>query len=593
AESPQENLRALTMLDPTTLRKTLCRVQLLLPPSIQIDHEPEDNLVDIDQNLQLPDATPLQTFSSQGPPDDPSAMTLDCENTGPPGGDIPGWETDLAEREKSMNNTCPSARRAGSFDPLQGLLDKGSDEGRETVLPPLAGPASDAALVDDADNPVDWQSWINDDFLVGPPNVDSETCVDTEGVRSSQGCSPQSSAATGPATDRSVSVDPSGKACTDMADSDLMVHDPGDDIGSDPCPTVSYPTPVSNPSNTPRPASRVVKRRHIMSSGKSIGRRGGKWLESTQKGCPVSPSSVFTADRTGGSHGSRYPTLESMFPELSHADLNVVRRKGDRLLHCNLPEFLATQSTIWRMKGFWDQPAVTLRVSQTAPRKDNYAKVFRYVEAMGKQEEANFMRIRLGRTLLYLLYIEELEETESRRGSGIREPGKVKTEAINSLLEGIYASEGQGAPIDEKKRQKIRKTFHQKKRFGPGALLACSEQTGMKVNNPKFPLDALVAYLLHGRAGDVALCHQFDHAARCLLMKGEFRCEFTRGEIQAWIDRSTEPDHAAAHVPRWRKFEPRAAAEVAQAFLREWKEGKSGELVDRAGVDHCALDDEC
>lgn len=54
------------MLDPTTLRKTLCRVQLLLPPSIQIDHEPEDNLVDIDQNLQLPDATPLQTFSSQG-----------------------------------------------------------------------------------------------------------------------------------------------------------------------------------------------------------------------------------------------------------------------------------------------------------------------------------------------------------------------------------------------------------------------------------------------------------------------------------------------------------------------------------------------
>ncbi|PGH19273.1 hypothetical protein AJ80_04026 [Polytolypa hystricis UAMH7299] len=87
--------------------------------------------------------------------------------------------------------------------------------------------------------------------------------------------------------------------------------------------------------------------------------------------------------------------------------------------------------------AFWNQPAVTLHVVRNVLPKDNYANVFIYVESLKKQEEMNFIKIRLARTLLYLLYIEELEETKRRRGGGMKERGRVETEAIDTLLGAI------------------------------------------------------------------------------------------------------------------------------------------------------------
>jgi hypothetical protein len=193
----------------------------------------------------------------------------------------------------------------------------------------------------------------------------------------------------------------------------------------------------------------------------------------------------------------------STFPELCDNQLDVVRSEGHKFQHDNLPEFLQNQSKMPRTNGFLDQPAVTLRVSQNALPKDKCAQVFRYVKALQNQEETNFVRIRLGRALLYLCYIEELEETKRKRRRGIKGTGKVETEAINSLLEETYAAEGRGGPIDDKKRKKIRKSYLEEKRHGerwwwlayfagPGVLVACSRETGYKVyvplDGPKFPL---------------------------------------------------------------------------------------------------------
>jgi hypothetical protein len=152
--------------------------------------------------------------------------------------------------------------------------------------------------------------------------------------------------------------------------------------------------------------------------------------------------------------------LELMFPNNL---LDLAQHKNNRFLQDNLLEFLGE---IWRATGFLDQPAVTLRMSQNAMPKFFFVKIFRYVKAIEKQEEINFVRIHLGWTLLYLLYIKELQETEKRQECGIKEPGQVKTKAINSLLEGIYATKGQGSPINNKKRTKIRVKFYQQKHFG-------------------------------------------------------------------------------------------------------------------------------
>ena len=62
-----------------------------------------------------------------------------------------------------------------------------------------------------------------------------------------------------------------------------------------------------------------------------------------------------------------------------------------------------------------------LHMSQNRLPKNNYARIFRYVEAIEKQEEMNFLRICLVQTLLYLLYIKELEEKKEKHRRRIKE----------------------------------------------------------------------------------------------------------------------------------------------------------------------------
>lgn len=94
--------------------------------------------------------------------------------------------------------------------------------------------------------------------------------------------------------------------------------------------------------------------------------------------------------------------------------------------------------------------------------------------------------------------------------------------------------------------------------------------------DPDFPIDALIAYLLHECAGDLALCHKFDDAAKCLLTKGGFPSEFRRKEIRAWVDQSTETGRTVANIgPCWNELESATDAKRAQDFLCEWRGGQS------------------
>lgn len=188
-----------------------------------------------------------------------------------------------------------------------------------------------------------------------------------------------------------------------------------------------------------------------------------------------------------GPEMDRRVTLESMFPKITPKIANEVRSRGDRLLQHNLPEFLEKHSTIWTTVGFWDVPSLTL-MSPNAVSKDDGAGVFRYVQVIQAQEETNFVKLRLGRTLLYLHYIREVEW---KRRSGVKE-SRVKSEAINSLLERIETAESGTGSLSLEARRKIRSSFHMHKRLaerwwwlacfiGPGAVLVCSEETGNKV----------------------------------------------------------------------------------------------------------------
>ncbi|KAH8695672.1 hypothetical protein BGW36DRAFT_429537 [Talaromyces proteolyticus] len=271
---------------------------------------------------------------------------------------------------------------------------------------------------------------------------------------------------------------------------------------------------------------------------------------------------------------SRSPTMEMALAEISSDNLETARQRCEPFLHDNLVYFLEETC-----QGFWDRPAVTLDLSHESIRGEAHAKVFRYVNDIEKPDNKKSVRIRFGQVLLYLLYIKELHETIKRRELGVGKGGKTKTEAIDNIIQGIYAAR---LAKDETEKS-IRDSFHVHKRIGErwwwltcftglGILLGCGSKFGSMVKNHNFPIDAIVVCLLHYRAGDLDLCHRFDDAAKSLLTRGTLPADFHRQEVQSWIDQPTEIAGATVDVSHWSKFDHDLAEEKAQNFLNQLKE---------------------
>lgn len=126
-------------------------------------------------------------------------------------------------------------------------------------------------------------------------------------------------------------------------------------------------------------------------------------------------------------------------------------------------------------------PLLTASTLPNALSKDDYAKTFRYREAIQTQDESHSLKSRLARMLLQIQYEKEVDK---KRKSGIKE-GQVKSQAITSLLSRIRPTEGDGV-------SRARAKFHAHKRlaerwwwlvrfFGLGGVLACSEETAKKM----------------------------------------------------------------------------------------------------------------
>jgi hypothetical protein len=86
-------------------------------------------------------------------------------------------------------------------------------------------------------------------------------------------------------------------------------------------------------------------------------------------------------------------------------------------------------------------------------------------------------------------------------------------------------------------------------------------------NQNRFPLDAMIAYVLHENPQTVKPYAALDAAVVNLLMTGNFPEEFSRQDVETWAE---SPDTESDNCPVWRPFSTEAVAEEALSCLNKW-----------------------
>lgn len=99
-------------------------------------------------------------------------------------------------------------------------------------------------------------------------------------------------------------------------------------------------------------------------------------------------------------------------------------------------------------------------------------------------------------------------------------------------------------------------------------------------NNTHFPLDALIAYIVHEHAHIVKPCPALDTAVVSLLTTGEFPQTFSREDVRMWDEQNTNLEPLATAVSRpWKPFNSDVATSEALARLHEWANNPNNRLL--------------
>lgn len=95
-------------------------------------------------------------------------------------------------------------------------------------------------------------------------------------------------------------------------------------------------------------------------------------------------------------------------------------------------------------------------------------------------------------------------------------------------------------------------------------------------NGSRFPLDAMIAYVLHENTLPVKPYPALDEAVVRLLISGDVPEEFSRQDVQMW-EQST--DTGSLVSPAWRPFSAEAVTREALANLEKWATNPDNRLL--------------
>ena len=281
------------------------------------------------------------------------------------------------------------------------------------------------------------------------------------------------------------------------------------------------------------------------------------------------------------------------FPEITSHQKSHIQRTVDCLFRDDLATFLEKHARTWNNSGFWNGPVKNAAASSNFPPESKKTGPTTYLLNMQNESDTYELELRIARVHLFLLLQREILR-EHRRGTAKK---TAKSNAISHLCN------SKGLGLAEK--TKLHQSFLREKRiggywwwcvsfFGPSFLLRCSTKAGKSVSvklfstqffsafrltakrtQHRFPLDAMIAYVLH-EYPETLRPHPLDAAAVHLLITGNF------------------PDHCLQHndvtqvhstpanlpaIPVWRFFSTEAAEDEAVSFLYRWSSNPENQLL--------------
>ncbi|KAJ5117331.1 hypothetical protein N7448_010963 [Penicillium atrosanguineum] len=290
---------------------------------------------------------------------------------------------------------------------------------------------------------------------------------------------------------------------------------------------------------------------------------------------PTSPSPTQLAEDMNDNGPAESSDIWTAFPEITSQQRGQIQRTGDRLLLDDLAAFLENYSGAWKVSGFWNGPVWnTAASSKSSPGQDR-AGLMTYLLDLQNDNDAYDVKLRIARVSLFLFFEREII-CERQRGTANT---ALKRNAVSKLCN------SRGLGIAEKR--KLHKSFHNEKKigeywwwcvsfFGPSFLLRYSKEAGKKINQSRFPLDAMIAYVLQENPQTVKPYAALDAAVVHLLMTGKFPEKFAQQEVETWAE-STPAESAI--FPAWRLFSTEAVADEAVSCLHSWANNFKNRLL--------------
>lgn len=311
------------------------------------------------------------------------------------------------------------------------------------------------------------------------------------------------------------------------------------------------------------------KRRHLSSSESQPSLRIRNLRARLEKrvGQETARPSEHYKDRWKGRF-SHHELLTTLLPDQK----DEIERKSKQVLRSDLPEFVEKHTKLWNSNGFW--PSLLLHPSKlpNMPTAPKGREIWRYLQAMDAEEETHYLKVRLADVKLYLEYVEEFD----RQKQAGHPPQTAKIRAVDKIC-------GTTGQTVKAQKDKSRLSFHEHKLrgerwwwsgcyLGHGFILSCSEETGKKIHNKSFKLDAFILYNLYNCRSTLACCSKFDGLVDGLLTNSlstderNFPKQISKKEVQEWI-RDAKVTSQAIPTIHWQAWSTNAVASKASVFL--------------------------
>lgn len=228
-----------------------------------------------------------------------------------------------------------------------------------------------------------------------------------------------------------------------------------------------------------------------------------------------------------------------LYPDLSIIKLNQAMELGDRLFPPSLSH-LEAHVTHLQAEGLWNPSGLGILAS--LPARQKIAEIFKYIKASGLPNAGNYIRIRLAKVQVSILYDTIYhEETNKQLNFGTR---KFTTHVLNCIEASIRSTGNRQHPAPRKSL--VRDAIFRYKQVGKkwrilsniGIMLFINLADGREIETAKFTetqMKALVSHVSATRPDIISFGSKLETAVEHFLTYNHLPARPTADEVQGMI----------------------------------------------------------